>query len=156
MYLVCVGHGKAEYGHSDFKRHLTKEGAEIMKDFAPHLEEALREALPDYDGLTKAVLTSPKYRALETARILAEEMGLGAVEECDSLMNYDLELALEDALDSAAGLVFLVGHDPMCSVWVSALCEQDIQFRKGAAALVEFSEDGLPWPLLWYIKPSQF
>lgn len=156
MYFVFVRHGKAEYGHSDFKRHLTEEGAQIMRRFAPHLEEALEDALPEYKNMTKAVLTSPKYRALETAKILAKEMELGAVEECDSLMDYDIEDVLEDAFDTKAELVFLVGHDPMCSVWVSALCEEDMQFKKGAAALVEYKESGLPWPLLWYIKPSQF
>lgn len=156
MYLVFVRHGKADYGHIDFERHLTEEGAVIMKRFAPFLEQELKDALPDYEDMSKAVLTSPKYRALETAQILAEEMQLGAVEERESLMDYDLEVVLAEALATKAEHVFLVGHDPWCSVWVSSLCDQEIQFRKGAAALVKYQESRPPWPLLWYIKPSQY
>lgn len=157
MYLVFVRHGKAEYGHDDYKRELTHEGRAALIEYYVHLEAQLRETFPYFDEMRVSVLTSPKLRALQTAELLAEQLGLEEVKATDSLMNYSLAAALKEARKTGSDLVFLVGHDPMCSVWVSELCQQDVSFRKGAAALLDYSRphDALK-PLIWYITPHQF
>ena len=157
MYLVFVRHGKAEYGHNDFKRELTPEGRTALIEYYAHLEAQLRETFPYLDEMSMTVLTSPKLRALQTAELLAAQLGLEGVTETESLMNYSLAAALKAARKTASDLFFLVGHDPMCSVWVSELCQEEVSFRKGAAALIDYSRphDVLK-PLIWHIHPKQF
>lgn len=157
MYLVFVRHGKAEYGRDDFHRELTPEGKETLIRYYPQMESLLRENFEDFDGMSKAVLSSPKLRALQTAQLLAEHFDIEPVEEAMELTNYSLAAALKRARQTACELVFLVGHDPMCSIWVSELCEKDISFRKGAAALVDYRKpDKMEKPLLWLISPHDF
>lgn len=70
--IILVRHGKAEeevHGMSDFERSLTSQGKKISKQVAGIFRE--KEKTP---GL---LLSSPAFRALETALIFAGECGTG-------------------------------------------------------------------------------
>ncbi len=85
-----------------------------------------------------AVISSPKLRAFQTARIVAAEIGL-EVAINDRLAD-DLDVASLDALVEEAGFPgrpLLVGHDPDFSATVSALVGADILVRKGALVRVD-------------------
>lgn len=156
MYLVFVRHGKAGYGYDDFYRALTPEGIEALRNFYPKLENALRDSITDFNAATMTVLTSPKIRALQTAELLVEHLGLDGLEEVEELMNYSLASALKAARKTGSDVVFMVGHDPMCSVWVSELCQEEVSFKKGAAALVDYRRPNeLVKPLVWYLSPGK-
>lgn len=91
--IIFVRHGKAEddiQGMSDFERSLTSQGKKISKQVAGIFKE--REKSP---GL---LLSSPAFRALETALIFAGECGTG----------YD-KVALEDSLYFKTSLERVLG-----------------------------------------------
>ena len=85
-----------------------------------------------------AVLSSPKLRAFQTARIVAAEIGVEVV--ISDRLASDLDVGSLDALIEEAGhpaRPLLVGHDPDFSATVSALVGADILVRKGALVRVD-------------------
>jgi phosphohistidine phosphatase len=85
-----------------------------------------------------AVLSSPKLRAFQTARIVAAEIGVEVV--ISDRLASDLDVGSLDALVEEAGYParpLLVGHDPDFSATVSALVGADILMRKGALVRVD-------------------
>jgi phosphohistidine phosphatase len=85
-----------------------------------------------------AVISSPKLRAFQTARIVAAEIGAEVV--ISDRLAYGLDVASLDALVEEAGFpgrALLVGHDPEFSATVSALVGADILVRKGALVRVD-------------------
>jgi phosphohistidine phosphatase len=84
------------------------------------------------------VISSPKLRAFQTARIVAAEIGAEVV--ISDRLAYGLDVASLDALVEEAGFPgrpLLVGHDPEFSATVSALVGADILVRKGALVRVD-------------------
>jgi phosphohistidine phosphatase len=81
-------------------------------------------------------LTSPKLRAMETARIATERIGVE--------MRVEPRLAGEpfDAHELTAGLgdVLLVGHDPSFSLTLHDLTGVQARMRKGGLAGIEKGE----------------
>jgi phosphohistidine phosphatase len=80
-----------------------------------------------------ACLSSPKVRALDTARIAAEQLDV-EVEAAEALRGGDF-----DPLELAAGRgeVLLVGHEPDLSNAVATLTGAKLKLRKGGVAAVE-------------------
>ncbi len=103
------------------------------------------------------VVSSPKLRAFQTARIVAAEIGVEVV--ISDRLAAGLDVASLDALVEEAGFPerpLLVGHDPDFSATVSALVGADVLVRK--AALVRVDAD-LPLAtgggaLHWLIPPD--
>ena len=121
----------------DAARPLTAEGREKMRRGAV----GLKQIVPDIDLL----VSSPLKRALETAEIVARVYGDLKVERVAELAP---GTPLEHVVAWAAGLpargtVALVGHEPDLSRMVCALLASTngpfLEFRKGAACLLEFS-----------------
>jgi phosphohistidine phosphatase len=89
-------------------------------------------------GRPDAVISSPKLRAFQTARIVAAEIGVEVV--ISDRLATGLDVASLDALVEEAGYParpLLVGHDPEFSAAVSALVGADILVRKGALVRVD-------------------
>jgi phosphohistidine phosphatase len=113
--IILVRHGKAEDGSpeiSDFERSLTLKGKIISRLMARELME--REKTP---GI---ILTSPAFRALETALIFAGEFGLSSDEiVLNSSLYSDINLKdLKDLLsdiDADTEIVTMFGHNPSFS-----------------------------------------
>jgi phosphohistidine phosphatase len=124
--IYLLRHGDAEAGSGDDPaRRLTGKGERQA--------EAAGKALANLGVGIDACLSSPNVRALDTARIVAEHLGV-EVEVDDSLKGGDFE-----PLDLATGRgdVLLVGHEPDFSNAVAALTGAKVKLGKGGVAAVD-------------------
>jgi phosphohistidine phosphatase len=126
--IYLLRHGEAEKGDGDdAARRLTAKGERQAG--------AAGRALLALEAEIDACLTSPKVRALETARLACQPLGLEpeiaqvlADEEFDAL-----------ALAAGRGDVLLVGHEPYFSEEVARLTGGKVKLRKGGLAIVDGS-----------------
>lgn len=127
IYLLRHGEAEPGDGGDDAARPLTEKGKRQAQDAGRAL--ALLGAAID------ACLTSPKLRAIETARLACEPLGIEP----------EVEPALEsgpfDPLGIAAGRgeTMLVGHEPAFSTAVAGLTGGRVKLRKGGLAVVDGS-----------------
>lgn len=113
--LIFVRHGKAEDGSSeisDFERSLTLKGKIISRAMAQRLRET--EKAP---GI---FISSPAFRAVETALIFAGEFGIESDKiSLNSSIYYNMSLknlvSILGGIDEEAGTVTLFGHNPSFS-----------------------------------------
>jgi len=110
--LILVRHGKAEDGSyeiSDFERSLTLKGKMVASQMARKLKE--KEKSPG------VMISSPAFRAIETALIFAGEFGISTDEV---IMNSNIYFklgfqnltALLSTIDEEEEIVTLFGHNP--------------------------------------------
>ena len=127
--LWFLRHGEAEPhdARPDVARRLTQRG-EVQSQTAGRALAALEITF-------QLVLTSPRIRALDTARLACE--GLGNDFVIDDALSSDFALA--DALELAAAAgkdkrVLFVGHDPDFTQVVHDLTGARVDMKKGGAA----------------------
>ncbi|MBS1844074.1 MAG: histidine phosphatase family protein [Actinobacteria bacterium] len=121
-------HGEAEDGTGDDgARRLTEKGERQARDAG--------RALAALGIVIDACLASPKVRALETARLACEALGV-EVEVTEALRG-----GAFDSLDLTAGRgdVLLVGHEPDVSREVGRLTGAKVAMKKGGIAVVDGS-----------------
>lgn len=128
--LWFLRHGEAEpHGaRPDADRRLTARGEEQSR--------AAGRALAGLDIAFQLVLCSPRVRALDTARLAADELGIEEVVIDNSLSS---GFGVDDALELAAGAgddkrVLFVGHNPDFVQIVRDLSGGDVDMKKGAIA----------------------
>jgi phosphohistidine phosphatase len=120
--LWLLRHAEAADGLPDDQRPLTDQGARHA--------EAVGRALARLGTNIDACLSSPKLRALQTAQLACEPLGVTVT----------IEPALSgepfDVRDLTAGLgdVLLVGHDPSFSLILHDLTGTQARMRKGGLA----------------------
>jgi phosphohistidine phosphatase len=121
-------HGAAEDDSpDDASRELTEKGERQAK--------AAGVALAKLGAEIDACLTSPKVRAVQTARIAAQELGV-EVEETEALRGGDFDL---EELTAGRDEVLLVGHEPDFSRAVQLATGARIDLKKGGLAVVDGS-----------------
>jgi phosphohistidine phosphatase len=126
--IWLLRHGEAEEGSPDAERRLTDRGAGQAR--------AAGRALAGLGIGVGACLSSPRLRAVDTAKLACEALGVDVV----------IEQALAggpfDPLEVTAGLqdVLLVGHEPDFSQAVHGLTGARIDLKKGGLAGVEGGE----------------
>lgn len=126
--IYLLRHGDAEEGSGDdAARRLTSKGERQAV--------AAGRALAAMGAEIDACLTSPKARALDTARLACEAFGVEpkVAEELrggrfDSL-----------ALTVGRGNILLVGHEPDFSAEIGRLTGANVKLRKGGLAIIEGS-----------------
>lgn len=103
------------------------------------------------------IVSSPKARAEQTARIVADALGMPVILD-DRLASGFGTAELLDLLAAHGDprRPMLVGHDPDFSDLASTLCGSDIDLKKGALARIDF--DGPPVAgsgrLRWLVPPD--
>jgi phosphohistidine phosphatase len=135
--LIFVRHGKAEDsadGISDLERSLTLKGKEISRQMARKLRETVQSPL--------TIVTSPAFRAIETALIFAVELG---VDTDDIILNsdiyYRMNLRQLPEIISSAGnncdTIILVGHNPLFTETANSLSSEGCDFipKSGIVAI---------------------
>lgn len=135
--LILVRHGKAEeeaHGITDFERSLTSSGKKISKQMARLFIE--KEESP---GL---FISSPAFRAIETALIFAGECGTGYDKIFTDIRLYEMtdpEKVREILSEKAEGAdtVTLFGHNPSFSDIANGLSKDgcDIIPKSGIVCL---------------------
>lgn len=126
--IYLLRHGDAEDGNGDdAARRLTAKGERQAK--------VAGEALAAFGANVDACLTSPKVRAVETARLACEALGL------EPELTEELRGGPFDSLSLTAGRgdVLLVGHEPDFSGEVARLTGGNVKLRKGGLAIVDGS-----------------
>jgi phosphohistidine phosphatase len=163
MNLLVIRHAIAEErapgDGPDELRRLTSDGRRKMRRVARGLRHEV--------GALRLVATSPLVRAVETARIVADEYGMSEIEVLE-------ELAPGVPLEGALGWidehwkrsremtpVAIVGHEPHLGSLVTWLLSgretSFLELRKGGACLLEFASSPAPGnaTLRWMLAASQ-
>ena len=126
--LWLLRHAEALDGHPDDERELTERGIAQA--------EAAGRALAYLGEEIEVCLSSPKRRAMQTAELACEPLGVEVTPE--------LALAGEpiDVRTIAAGLdnVLLVGHDPSLSLLLHDLTGTQSRMKKGGLAAISKGE----------------
>lgn len=124
--IYLLRHGDAEDGNGDdAARRLTAKGERQAR--------AAGEALVALGADLGACLASPKVRALDTARLAGEALGLEP-EVAEALRGGPFDSL---ALAAGRGDVLLVGHEPDFSGEVARLTGANVKLRKGGLAIVD-------------------
>lgn len=126
--IYLLRHGDAEEGTGDdAARRLTPKGERQAR--------AAGRALGALGIKLDTCLTSPKVRALDTARLACDALGL------EPEVAEELRGGPFDSLGLAAGRgdVLLVGHEPDFSGEVARLTGANVKLRKGGVAVVDGS-----------------
>ncbi|MEP7346918.1 MAG: histidine phosphatase family protein [Gemmatimonadaceae bacterium] len=162
MQLLLIRHAIAEEredyastGKRDAERPLTPYGRRRMSRNA----RGLRRIAPKIDIL----VSSPYTRARETARIVAETLGIKSTEITETLIpeKHPKEFLAWVAGQPEDAVVAAVGHEPHLGrllQWAIARQEESrVAFKKGGACLLEFDPSvkaGLA-VLQWLVTPAQ-
>ena len=118
----------------------------------------LGSLLADLGWKPDLILTSPKVRAAQTARIVGKAVDVSAVAEARLAASFDVpDVAKKLAAHPGARRVMLVGHDPDFSAVASTLTGAAIELRKGAIVRIDL-QDASPaagrGALRWLIPPG--
>jgi phosphohistidine phosphatase len=127
--IWLLRHGDAAEGSPDAERPLTDKGREQSRRAGA--------ALKALGVKIDACLTSPKVRALDTARIACEQLGL------EPQVEPKLAGGPFDPEELATGLgeeVLLVGHDPDFSTAIHSVTGARVRMKKGGLAGLESGE----------------
>ena len=137
--LILVRHGKAEdpvLGISDFERSLTLKGKVISRLMAKKLRETEKSAL--------TLVTSPAFRAFETALIFAEELGINPEKiVINSNIYYKMNLRHLVSIVSSAkdnsDTIALFGHNPSFTEIADSLSAEGCDFMpKSGVVCISF------------------
>jgi len=147
--LWFLRHGEAEPhdARPDVDRRLTERGEEQSR--------VAGRALARLDITFQLVLTSPRLRALDTARLACQELGCDFVVDDALSSGFDLDDAL--ALAHAAGddkRVLFVGHNPDFVEIVGDLTGGRVEMKKGGVAGVRMRSQRLG-ELLVLLRPRE-
>lgn len=158
VILYFLRHGKAgEYrpdDPNDDARTLTDAGVSELRAAAPLWRRL--NLRPDL------VISSPLPRALQTAQLLVEGVGLSREPVADDRLRPGaawVDMARAMTADRDARRVMFVGHEPDLSTAVELLTEaRAVRMRSGGVACVEFP--GIPEPgageLAWLLDPDLY
>ncbi len=139
--ITLLRHAKSSWdepGLSDFDRPLNPRGRRNAPEMGRRLKA--RDQVPDL------LISSPALRAVTTARMVAREMGFpeGRIIEEPSLYHAGEGriMAIVNSLESLAGHLMLVGHNPGFSDFANCLSEARIDNLPTAAIFcVDFDVD---------------
>jgi phosphohistidine phosphatase len=130
-------HGKAEdplSGISDLERSLTLKGKVVSRQMAQKLKEKIKDP--------GTLITSPAFRAYETAYILAGEYGISAEKiKISNIIYYRLDeksiMEVLKLVDEKTDTVTLFGHNPAFTTLSGFLCKEscDVVPKSGIVCL---------------------
>ena len=143
--IIFVRHGKAEEvssGISDYERSLTIKGKIISRLMAKRLKGIEKSSV--------TLISSPAFRALETALIFALEFGIAAEKiTMNSNIYYKMNLRHLSEILAQAGetcnTVILVGHNPSFTEIANSLSHEGCDFMPKSGVL-GLSFDVSTWP----------
>lgn len=135
----------------DAERPLSKKGRRQSRRLGRHLRDL--EVRPDL------LLTSPKVRAAETAKIVGRAIGVKPASDDRLAIDFGQAAltALVAELPVDAQSVLLVGHDPDFSDAATWLVGAQLTLRKGALALIELEDreaGAARGSLRWLLPPD--
>lgn len=155
IQLILLRHGIADDpagNPEDFSRELTEEGEAILEKSLVHLRPLLRPAEQ------VVVLSSPRIRAVQTARIAARLLDLGDVviePFVDRGLFGDLADYIEKESDGKEKRIVIVGHEPTLGYWTGMLCGHRTALSKGEAVSISIASGDIRSSKLdWAMRPE--
>ena len=161
MQLLVIRHAIAmeredfaKSGRPDADRPLTDTGRRRMRKNARGLQRIAPR--PDL------IATSPWLRAADTARVIAETLGVERMETIDEMTpdHHPKDLAAWLNEHNDAPTVAVVGHEPHLGelvTWLLGGKGSNVEFKKGGASLLRIDgevESGSA-VLQWHLSPAQ-
>ncbi|MGH7661213.1 MAG: SixA phosphatase family protein [Vulcanimicrobiaceae bacterium] len=153
MRLYFLRHGLAgdreDWHGDDNERPLTPEGVAKMEREAKTIAKLGLEL--------DAIVTSPLARAVQTARIVADELDLRDILVEDENLGLDFDLArLRNVVEKhrAAEALMLVGHEPSMSRTIGQIGGGRIELKKGALACIDLDPNSMRGELLSLVPPK--
>jgi phosphohistidine phosphatase len=145
--LWFLRHGEAEPhdARPDVERRLTPRGEDQSR--------AAGAALSALELTFQLAVTSPRVRALDTARLACESVGCEPVVHEPLSAGFDADDALELARAGPNKRVLLVGHNPDFEQVVHDLTGARVHLKKGGIAAVRL--DGSRGTLLVLMRPRE-
>jgi phosphohistidine phosphatase len=131
MLVFLIRHAHADKGDPDAVRPLSSRGRAEAR--------ALGEQLAAHRTPPTLVLTSPLLRARETADAVAQATG-AELRVDDRLASGATEAHFRGVLENVAEPVGVVGHQPDCSLFASALTGHDPGFPTGGVVELRLDE----------------
>jgi phosphohistidine phosphatase len=144
MILYLLRHGKADWpdwAGPDDERPLNEQGIQEMRQVAVALKRM--KVAPDF------ILSSPLPRALRTAEIVAEELGVDVVQCGELEPGFDRRKCDRLLGDRAGTDTMMVGHEPDFGMVVRSLTGGWVKFSKAATAAIELADEMPAAQLLW-------
>lgn len=135
--LVLVRHGRAEKASedsSDLYRELTPDGRHALEVAYPRTFSLLE----DYDDVN--VWSSPAIRAMQTAQVVANALGVDGIEVDQTLYDQHADAILAQIATTTEDTVVIVGHVPSLDSVASRLLGREVRLGKGAALALELSQ----------------
>ncbi len=154
LLLYLSRHADAEPkkpGMSDFERELTALGREMTEKMATALKRM---------GLKiDLVVSSPLVRAVQTAEIFREVMGIqtNVVKLNELIPGSDFQELIKIIFSLKFENVLAIGHEPHIGELLSWLIglKKPVEFKKNTVACVEFDSLSVPWgSLKWLVHPD--
>jgi phosphohistidine phosphatase len=145
LWLLRHGEAVPHESKPDDERELTARGE--------RQSAAAGAALANLGVELAACYTSPKVRALQTARLACAALGVEPQEDA-RIVEFDVEVALDLASGHGEDArVLIVGHEPSLSQVVHDLTGGDIDFKKGGVSAVRVA--GRSGELLVLLRPRE-
>jgi phosphohistidine phosphatase len=146
--LWLLRHGEAEPHETrpDHHRQLTERGEAQSR--------AAGCAMKELELTFQALYTSPKVRALDTARLAGEPLGLEPIETDVLAVGFDADAARQLLLEAAPdGRILVVGHNPDFEQVVHDLTGARVDLKKGGVAGIRL--DGAMGVLIAVLRPRE-
>src|SRR5262249_47605407 len=153
MIVYFLRHASAGQGLTDPK----KDEKRPLDETGVLQARYVGRALNAFDAAIDVIISSPLKRALQTATIVANELGFEQKIELDAAMRPEATYASFQAMlrkHAGAEAVMVVGHNPSMEDFLSRIIGRPghpaaIEFKKGAIAKVEVrrTEGTLKWSL---------
>lgn len=156
MIVYFLRHASAGQSFADPK----KDEKRPLDDDGILQSRYIGRALMAADVNLDAIISSPLKRALQTATIVANELGFEQKIEIDGAMRPEATYALFQAMlkkHAAADALMVVGHNPSIKHFLCRMVGRQgqaagIEFKKGAVAKVEVKRS--EGTLLWTVTPK--
>tara|TARA_B100000212_G_scaffold333263_1_gene302424 strand:- start:14373 stop:14855 length:483 start_codon:yes stop_codon:yes gene_type:complete len=156
--LYLVRHAHAADFQPDSKRPLSAKGKKQIE----RISSALRGK-----GLIEpsVIWHSPYLRAIETATLLHEGLGLSVgLETVDGITPFDDPSKIAERIDSSTEDIMVVGHEPKLSSLTSLLLSGSQSFqcmifpKTSILSLtrLKVSDQSTPWQIAWHISHKHF
>lgn len=151
MKLYFLRHAHAEdFANSDHERRLTEQGIEAAHNAANTLKKL--------DIAPLKIFSSPRVRALETAKIVGK--ALETAVEVNEAVNFTFDVTAVSQLIEQTNRQFdlmFVGHEPTMSITIESISGAQIQMKKSGLARIDvMSYTPLRGDLIWLIAPRVF
>ncbi|MBA2241495.1 MAG: phosphohistidine phosphatase SixA [Chthoniobacterales bacterium] len=148
MKVYFLRHGKADWPNwdkPDDERPLNKKGRKQMGRVV--------KFLCNLEPKISLVLSSPLPRALQTAEIAADYLGLELEEEPALGKGFDATKLRRILKERADEELMIVGHEPSFSTVIGELTGGRVKLPKAGIAVVDVSDGAREGELVWLLPP---